>query len=336
LPCAQEDQNAVNVISGRDDLEVDLRVSNDENAINNITNIRIGEPIDRIASHKKPASYLDIYMPSIDGGNSEGDNSDRYEREELNEDEADVENRYFMSMANCNYYYKCKRLLCSNCGGKGNIINKKRYAHVMTKISQFDYDFVRQFVFTVPKTMRGIFWSREGLNIFFKAVNSVMKKEFGEVSRTREAKKGTEKYYNLSRPVIAILHIFAKDDSFNPHVNVLMFENGSETNKPRLPQEQLARIKETYKRALIRSTGMKIEEVAFHYRYKVSVKDIKNCIGYMTAPFAPDLCKSYDLLETFRVIDFIVQDLKGFSYIRYWGALSNNKFKMFCAHNENQ
>lgn len=200
----------------------------------------------------------------------------------------------------------CRKAWCPVCGGKGGRVHKARKKAIRKRID-IETNNLRYFVFTVPEEYRGKFKSRKGLNQLFKGVKGVVKKYLGE-------KKGA----------VASVHLYGDKDKakFNPHINVLIPESLSV--KLKIQSEMLDEIKKSWLRSLVGMgcAGCDVVDVFYEFRIKAAHKG--HVIKYVVRP-------TWDG-ETLSVIDeperwFLVLGLKGFQYIRFWGDLSNRKYR---------
>lgn len=218
--------------------------------------------------------------------------------------------------------------MCPKCGGEGNLIHRKRYGAIMRRINMTNTKSLRQFVFTIPMNLRELFMTKDRLNKLFKIVERIIKKEFGVMVQERKTKKGIERKFNLEKAVVAILHLFGdKDYSFNPHINVLIFEDSYKTNNLILSTEKLNMIKKSCEKALRGLLKTRVDNVVIHYSYKTKRK-IKSSIWYMTKPMKPEIVEYKLSMECdLRPMDLVMLELYNFRFIRFWGLLADSEYK---------
>lgn len=205
---------------------------------------------------------------------------------------------------------KCRKPWCKTCGGKSGEIHKRRKQALYEKIDM-EKENLRQTIFTVPKEDRYIFFSREKLNGLIRSAERIAKDFFPE------------------RKQIAIPHIFGdphpdnpdNDLEYNPHVNILTIENKSEILK--LSEGGLEAIRRSWRRALIGHGCTHVDVVDVHYSFRIKEGHKGHSIKYMTRPTWGErqLVNSDQKMRKFLVLD-----MKGFSYIRYFGELAKCKY----------
>ena len=199
----------------------------------------------------------------------------------------------------------CRKAWCPECGGRGGRVHVSRRKAIRKRVDLKKKN-LRYFVFTVPEKDRALFRSRHGLNQLFTG-----------------AKNSLKKYFGKDAAMVGSMHLYGDNDKgkFNPHVNVLISEEMF--LKLKIAPELLGKIKKTWARSL---TGMGCtgvtENVFYEFRIKPAHKG--HCVKYVSRP-------TWDA-DTLDLVDdeekqFLVLDLKGFQYIRFWGALSNRKYR---------
>lgn len=173
-----------------------------------------------------------------------------------------------------------------------------------------------QYVFTVPFEYRCRFDSKDGLNRLFGSVKRIMSKYY----------PGTAQ--------IAYMHVTGDESiEFNPHVNVHIFIEGDVRVCPPKGKidKQLYQIKMSWARAL-RGHGCAVDgnRVDIHKSF-VAMKDTfkkkLHRIKYMTKTIDQGLLLQWRMYGRQDMIDLTVKKMRGFRYIRYWGELSNTKYK---------
>jgi len=210
------------------------------------------------------------------------------------------------------YYHKmkCKKHFCPVCGGKKGKIHMDREAAVMKRIDLENFD-LEQYIFTVPMEHRSRFMSWDGLNQLVGAVNRIMKK-----------------YFDLSEyGAICYIHVFGdpseqnpdNDEKYNPHINVHVPTPKNTVHKK--SPEFLGRLRESWKRAL-RGMGCKgLDIVDMHYSFRIKPAHKGHAVKYMTRPTWGTKQAYNEALQPFLLLE-----MKGFQYIRFWGALSNRHY----------
>jgi len=112
------------------------------------------------------------------------------------------------------------------------------------------------------------------------------------------------------------------DVKFHPHVNVHIVEEKNVVLK--LSLEGLENIKSTWLRAL-RGLGCKgIKTVDVHYKFRIKMRQKIHAVKYMSRPtWDFDHIRNSDMETNL----FLLLELKGFQYIRFWGALANCRYE---------
>jgi len=209
----------------------------------------------------------------------------------------------------------CRKIYCRKCGGTKGFLHRKRAQRVFRKLGDISNQFIRQFVFTIPKDLRQEFMSTNMLKRLLGIVKRLMKKEFGVLVKETRRKKSIKRKYRLTQKVLASIELFGKKLNFNPHVNVLIFEEKSPSSSMKITKGKLRRIKKSYKNALEHLLSRRIERVVIHYSYKTNLNGLENSIRYMIKPMPPEVIKCPDP----KTVRFVILGLKGFRSIRYWG-----------------
>lgn len=210
------------------------------------------------------------------------------------------------------YYHKlkCKKHFCPVCGGKKGLIHQSRKAAIMKRIDLGNYD-IEQLILTVPKEHRSKFMSRKGVKQLTDATNRLVKR-----------------FYDLSElGAIAYVHLFGdpskenpdNDLEFNPHVNVHIITEKGKAHK--ITVESLEKIRESWKRAL-RGLGCEgLTKVDVHYSFRIRPEHKGHAVKYMSRPTWGMKQARCEELQPFLLLE-----MKGFQYLRFWGALSNRNY----------
>lgn len=178
---------------------------------------------------------------------------------------------------------------------------------------------VLQYVFTVPETERFRYMSKDGLNQLFCSAKKIL----------------TSTYANAG--MISTMHVVGDNSTkFHPHVNVLVFLQGDVRVMPREGAQDmmLEKIKMRWARALM-GHGSQIDLKAKGFGVNVyknfaKMGDVKrklHMIKYITKPIDQKYMEKWIDEDNHGMITFTVRELKGFRYVRYWGMLSNSRFK---------
>ncbi len=258
---------------------------------------------------------------------------------ELTDDEYHYMNIYFGQMDVCEespfnitgryLHYKCRKLMCHKCGGYNHSLHRKKYKLVKKRIDGLDIPYLRQIVFTIPEHLRKKhFLTKDGLNKLFGVVKRLIRREFGELVEERRTKNGIKKKYRLDKKVVAFLHLFGRTGSFNPHINVLIFENNLKGNSLKLSMEKIEGIKKSYHRALQASLNETLPELVVDYSYRIGKKNVRTSIWYMSTPLDPEIPENIITIDfDIEMMDLMVLELRRFQHIRFWGQLSNSEYK---------
>lgn len=169
----------------------------------------------------------------------------------------------------------CQKPYCPRCGAKNGLLHKRNFKNVMRQLGNLENEFIRQFVFTLPHDLLSKFESKRMLNKFIELVKRIIEKEFGILTRERKTKRGIKRKYRLQKQVLCSIELFGEQQTYHPHVNVLIFETDNKRNKKDISPEQLIRIKRSYKNALEKLLSEKIGVVDVHYSYHSGEKKIK-------------------------------------------------------------
>lgn len=213
---------------------------------------------------------------------------------------------------------KCRKQWCPICGGSGGEVHKSRVHSLINRFDVEKYN-LRQFVFTVPESLRESCKSRQSLDWLFGAARQVIERHFGQATLD---KHGHVKKWKLVNGVIAYLHVFGEQTGvFKPHINIHIIEN-SEV-KLKLSETQLNSIKKLWLKKLQVKFGYQSEVINVYYSFRIGVKKVVHALKYMARPWN-DLHfheADQDLKE------LLVLGMSGFNYMRYWGLLSNSTYK---------
>jgi hypothetical protein len=192
----------------------------------------------------------------------------------------------------------CKKWWCPVCGGKKGKIHNTRIVKILERVN-FEKNFLRQFVFTLPESVRFLFKTRKGLNSLIKLCVKIVKKYFPR------------------KKLIMYLHINGDRDpgKFHPHVNVHVVE-GVEGVSRRISMDTLENIKSGYLKA-VRAflKDYTLEKIDVYYSYRVGKINMSHSIRYMLRPYAAAIVESKD--EVFK--ELAVMALQNFPSIRYYG-----------------
>jgi len=227
-----------------------------------------------------------------------------------------------------NYVRKieCRKMWCPDCGGKGGFIHKNRLHSILNRFDVDKYN-IRQLVLTVPESLREYLQNKHNLNNLIKAGTQLTEKFFGSPVFDR---KGHVKKYKLEKGCIFYLHMFGDEDRgvFKPHLNIHILEERSE--KLKLSESIIETIRKYWLKK-IKAIDETIQEVNIHYKFRIPKPHKFHALKYMSRPWGvEDFEKCTDELKKFLVIE-----MSGFQYLRFWGALANcNYSDQFSAQEE--
>lgn len=162
---------------------------------------------------------------------------------------------------------RCQKTYCPRCGGKDGYIHNRKMENISTNLGNTKIDFFRQLVFTVPQEFVERLKTKKMLNALVDLVKRIIEKEFGQLVRVKEKKKGPEKIYRLRKKVLASVELFGDGAIFHPHVNILIFEQNARNNHKTITPDKLCKIKQSYKNALEKMLQTKIKEAVVNYKY---------------------------------------------------------------------
>lgn len=220
-----------------------------------------------------------------------------------------------------NFYIKkidCRKSWCPVCGGKGGKIHNSRL-HAILKRADFDKYDLRQFVFTVPMACRDLLMYRENLDQLVKSAKSVIAKHFGEPVFD---KNGHVKKYNLKKAVVLYVHLFGEEKGiYKPHINIHILEEKNQ--KLKLELSVLENIKKSWLKEL-RKIDQQAKNVDVHYSFRNNIKKNIHSVKYMAKPYGEG---DYNMIKDDKLKQFLAVEMKGFQYIRFYGALANCNYK---------
>jgi hypothetical protein len=231
---------------------------------------------------KSPKSINDNYLERKESGKREGVKQDNVQSSIIDPNEEGYIDYELLRVENCGkkkmsvinkkgemkiITINCEKPYCPRCGAKNGLLHKRRFGNVIARLGNLEGEFIRQFVFTLPRHLTPRFMSKVMLDKFVELVKRLIEREFGVLVKEKITKKGREKKYRLHKKVLNTLELFGGQGTFHPHVNVLIFEKDDKENARTIPAEQLTRIKTSYKYALEKLLYEKIETVDVHYSY---------------------------------------------------------------------
>lgn len=244
---------------------------------------------------------------------------------------------------------KCSKWWCPTCGGTNGLLHKQRIEAIYNRLVPNNIA-LRQIVFTLPKELRQHFKNRKALDSLLNIVRRLIEREFGVRVSEKQTKKGREVKYRLNKGVIAYLHLFGggydfDPFKFNPHINIHIVERKSNLASSAdldLPDEQFSRLRRGYIRALKAYVAneedlwknashiyKKIDMAVIDYRTKYDDNEVFNAINYMARPLGHNVFKPLMERKDYKKLHFLMIELKAFRHIRYWGGLSDGKYKEF-------
>ena len=223
-----------------------------------------------------------------------------------------------------NMYLKkihCKKQWCPECGGKGGRIHKSRMHSILSRVDVSQYH-LSQWVLTVPEETRDCFQSPEGLAKLENASKEFSEKFYGEPVFD---KFGHVKRRKLKKGVISYLHPFGDEEPgvFKPHINLHIFEE--KRTKMKLEKSVLDTMRAYWLKKIKAITGNQdLTEVDIHYSFRMSARKKMHAIKYMSRPWSAE---DYAAIEDEELKRLLVVEMKGFLYMRFWGALANCRYR---------
>jgi hypothetical protein len=213
----------------------------------------------------------------------------------------------------------CRKQWCPICGGKGGTIHKSRLHAIYNRFDVGKYN-LRQFVFTIPESLREVLLDRENLNLLFYYVKQTIEKFFGSPVFD---KKGHIRKYKLEKGVIFYLHLFGDNEPgiYKPHINVHIVEEKKE--KLVLQESVLDSIKKYWLKKL-KNFDEGLTAVDVHYKFRITKGQVIHALKYMSRPWNRE---DLEAIKDNHLKKLLVLDLSGFQYLRFLGALSNCKYK---------
>lgn len=213
----------------------------------------------------------------------------------------------------------CRKQWCPVCGGKGGTIHKSRLHSIFNRFDVDKYN-LRQFVFTIPESLRELFLDRENLNLLISYVKQTIERFFGVPVFD---KKGHIKKYKLEKGIIFYLHLFGDNEPgvYKPHINVHILEDKKE--KLALDNSVLESIKKYYLRK-IKKFDETLTTVDVHYKFRITKGQVLHALKYMSRPWNRE---DFEAIKNENLKKLLVVDLNGFQYLRFLGALSNCNYK---------
>jgi hypothetical protein len=229
---------------------------------------------------------------------------------------------WFQGQNSESYYQKkidCRKHWCPVCGGKGGKIHDSRL-HAILNRADFNKYNLRQFVFTVPASIRDLLANREDLSKVIKSLKSVIEHFFGEPQFDR---RGDIKRYKLNKGVIFYFHAFGDEvpGIYKPHFNIHVFEN--RTVKLKLEVAELELIKKCWLKEL-KKLDENIDVVDVHYCFRNNIKKNIHSVKYMAKPYGVG---DWEMIEDEKLKYFLAVEMKGFQYLRFWGSMANCKYE---------
>jgi len=213
----------------------------------------------------------------------------------------------------------CRKSWCPVCGGKGGKIHNSRLHAILSRVNLNFYN-LRQFVFTFPQELREILKNKKNLSLAAGFLKKIIEKEFGEIELD---KHGHINGYKLKKGVDVYFHLFGDEQPgvYKPHLNVHIFEDKKE--KLRISPELLDRIKQAWLKKL-KYFDESITVVDVHYSFQIGIKKKIHRLKYMSRPWS---AADYAAIDDDELKKFLVVEMSGFQYLRFWGAMANCKYR---------
>lgn len=228
---------------------------------------------------------------------------------------------WFLGESSGLHYVKkidCRKHWCPVCGGKDGNIHKNRIHSVLKRVDVDQFN-IRQFVLTVPESLRDKLKDRESINKLILYSKQLTEKFFGVPVFD---KRGHVKKYHLEKGCISYLHLFGDEQSgvYKPHVNVHILED--KKTKLILSESILNSIRKYWLKKL-RQFDESLSVVDVHYKFRINKGHKLHAIKYMTKAWGVDDFNQCDD----ELKKFLVMEMSGFQYLRFWGALANCNYK---------
>lgn len=228
---------------------------------------------------------------------------------------------WFQGVETGDFYLKpldCYKQWCPICGGLGGVIHRTRQSAILSRVSLAEYD-LRQLVLTVPEDVYESYKSRDSLNSLLSAGKRLVERYFGVPVFDSQ---GRIKKYRLDVGCIGYLHLFGdkNPDEFMPHVNIHIVVPKGE--KLKISKQKLESMRDSWGRAL-RGMGRVCDQPNIFYSFRSKPGKAAHAIKYMCRPWTAENLEA----TSDDVKRLIVVQLKGFQYLRFWGALANCRYK---------
>jgi hypothetical protein len=178
---------------------------------------------------------------------------------------------------------------------------------------------IQQLVLTVPAHLRHFFMNRENLEYLEKSAKHLTEKFFGVPVFD---KKGHVRKYKLEVGVISNTHLFGEEKGiFKPHINIQVFPD--KNKKLKIDRSKLESINKYWLKKL-KIFDVNLEVVDVHFSFRDTPAKVMHAIKYMCRPWSSD---DYVSIEDENLKRFLVLDLSGFRYIRFWGLLADRSYR---------
>jgi hypothetical protein len=229
---------------------------------------------------------------------------------------------WFEGAESGNKYVKqvhCRKQYCPVCGGTDGKIHKNRMHSILSRLDVTEYA-IRQLIFTIPADLRDKCRFRGILSWLISEVKKIIERYFGD---PQFDKFGHIKKYKLKKGAIQYLHIFGDKELgvFKPHINVHIFEEKGV--KLKLDESKLAAIKSAWLKVL-RELGDDLMSVDVHYSFSIGNKKNIHRVKYMSRPWSSE---HYEAVDDDSLKKLLLFDLSGFQYMRFWGSMSNCRYR---------
>lgn len=227
----------------------------------------------------------------------------------------------------------CHKWFCPTCGGIDGREVQKRFGRAVEvfnstleivegrkDVDLFRDYFFRQFVFTVPESLRAGFQSAAGCSKLMSAVKRLLQKKEWRFPHEEDPEDRIIKNPFSGRQFMETFHAVGEEGgyTFEPHVNVLMPAVRSEDLK--IPARILGAIKKAWLQVLA-GYGYREKVVNVHYRYKYKVGQMVHALRYMQKPLGAE-DGAVIMAEMLRdgeweLIEFYTIGLKNFHQVRH-------------------
>ena len=215
-------------------------------------------------------------------------------------------NQYAGKVSSLDYLWRirCYQQLCPHCNSKGGAIHRRRKKSESDRLVKYygslDGLGVREFVYTLPESLRPLFSTKEGLDKLLKMVGKLIKPLFP------------------GRLVDLSLHVIGNDPgTMHIHVNAYVFERILPGFNFWLSAGFLKEMKSEFRKKLLKY-GFRGEDVVVDYHFKTKLPKVLGAVKYFTRP-NPDYSELMVMKEkNNKAFKFLTsKEMRKFNYIRH-------------------